>query len=181
VRGGAVTSAAPPSTAGSVSRFAARVLMVSGALLLMDAGTTLAWQEPISALLTARAQPGLEQQLDSAPVRTDQGSLRKGPGHYPDIELPGQSGTVGIAGHRTTYLAPFRTIDQLDRGAEIVVDMPYARFTYRVQKQEIVEPTQTEVVDDVGYPRLVMSACHPLYSAAQRIIVFARLDEVRPA
>lgn len=58
--------------------------------------------------------------------------------------------------------------------------MPYAQFTYRVHKQEIVEPTETDVVDDVGYPRLVLSACHPLYSAAQRIIVLARLDEVRP-
>ncbi len=112
---------------------------------------------------------------------TDTATLRKGPGHYPETRLPGQGGTVGVAGHRTTYLAPFRTIDELRRGERIILEMPYATFTYRVQKQEIVEPTQTSVIDDVGYERLVLSACHPLYSAEQRIIVFARLARVEPA
>ena len=55
--------------------------------------------------------------------------------------------------------------------------MPYGRFTYRVQRTRIVEPTAIEVTDPVGYDRLVLSACHPLYSAAQRIIVFARLEK----
>lgn len=105
---------------------------------------------------------------------TDPDDLRRGPGHYSDTPLPGQRGTVAIAGHRTTYGAPFRNIDQLDRGDAIVLQMPYGRFHYRVQKTEIVEPTQTEVTDPVGYNRLVLTACHPLYSAAQRIVVFAR-------
>jgi sortase A len=105
---------------------------------------------------------------------TGAGDLRKGPGHYPDTPLPGQRGTVAIAGHRTTYGAPFRTVDQLDRGDRIVIEMPYGRFVYRVEKLRIVEPTQTEVTHGVGYNRLVLTACHPLYSAAQRIVVFAR-------
>lgn len=105
---------------------------------------------------------------------TDPDDLRKGPGHYPDTPLPGQPGTVAIAGHRTTYGAPFRNIDKLDRGDDIVIQMPYGRFVYRVQKTQIVEPTQTEVTDPAGYKRLVLTACHPLYSAAQRIVVFAR-------
>ncbi len=105
---------------------------------------------------------------------TDPDDLRKGPGHYADTPLPGQRGTVAIAGHRTTYGAPFRNVDQLDRGDRIVLQMPYGRFVYRVQKTEIVEPSQTEVTDPVGYNRLVLTACHPLYSAAQRIVVFAR-------
>jgi len=104
--------------------------------------------------------------------------LRKGPGHYPETTFPGLSGTVAIAGHRTTYGAPFREIDQLRGGDEIVVEMPYGRFVYAVEKQQIVKPDAVWVTRDVGYDRLVLSACHPLYSAAERIVVFARLRSV---
>ena len=100
--------------------------------------------------------------------------LRKGPGHFPDTPLPGQRGTVGIAGHRTTYGAPFRTIDKLRRGDPIVVVMPYARFTYRVERTRIVNPKALWVTRRVGHDRLILSACNPLYSAKERIVVFAR-------
>ena len=106
---------------------------------------------------------------------TDPGSLRKGPGHYPGTPLPGEPGTVALAGHRTTYLAPFKTIDQLHPGDPVVLQMPYGSFTYRVQETRVVEPTAVWVTRNVGYQRLVLSACHPLYSASHRIIVFARL------
>ena len=109
---------------------------------------------------------------------TDTSSLQKGPGHYPETAFPGQGRTIGIAGHRTTYLAPFRKINEIADDDEIVLEMPYGTFTYTVEKHEIVEPTQVEIVDDVGYERLVITACHPLYSAAQRWAVFARLEEV---
>ena len=106
---------------------------------------------------------------------TDTASLRKGPGIYDEVPFPGAPGTTAIAGHRTTYLAPFRKIDELRKGDEIVVEMPYGRFTYEVQKRRIVAPTEVSVIKRVGYDRLVLSACHPLYSAAKRIVVFARL------
>jgi sortase A len=112
---------------------------------------------------------------------TDTVSLEKGPGHYPATALPGLGQTVAIAGHRTTYLAPFRRINELRPGDQIILSMPYARFTYVVQKTEVVLPTALWVTRDVGYERLVLSACHPLYSASHRIIVFARLQEVTPA
>lgn len=112
---------------------------------------------------------------------TDTGSLQKGPGHYPYTAFPGLGRTMAIAGHRTTYLAPFRHIDELRDGDPIVLNMPYGRFTYVVQYRRIVVPTALWVTHDVGYDRLVLSACNPLYSAAQRIIVFARLAEVQPA
>lgn len=111
---------------------------------------------------------------------TDEGSLEKGPGHYPTTAFPGIGQTVAIAGHRTTYLAPFRHIDSLVPGDRIVVKMPYAQFTYVVQYRKIVLPTALWVIDNVGYERLVLSACNPLYSAAQRIIVFARLQKEQP-
>ena len=109
---------------------------------------------------------------------TDVGTLRKGPGHYPGTVFPGQAGTVAIAGHRTTYLAPFRTINELKRGQRIVLKMPYGRFTYAVEKTQIVGPNAIWITRRVpGAPRLVLSACHPLYSASHRIVVFARLVE----
>jgi sortase A len=106
---------------------------------------------------------------------TDTTSLEKGPGHYPETPFPGQGGTVAIAGHRTTYLAPFRHIDSMKPGDPITLEMPYAHFFYRVQKTAIVEPSDVGIVRAVGYERLVLSACNPLYSAAQRFVVFARL------
>jgi sortase A len=109
---------------------------------------------------------------------TDTASLQKGPGHYPDTAFPGQGKTIGIAGHRTTYLAPFRKINDIADGDEITLEMPYGTFVYVVQKHEIVDPSQVEIVDDVGYERLVLTACHPLYSAAQRWAVFAKLERI---
>jgi len=111
---------------------------------------------------------------------TDGASLRLGPGHYPETTFPGLGGTVAIAGHRTTYLAPFRHVDDLRPGDAIVLVLPYARFAYAVQRTQIVPQNALWVTHDVGYERLVLSACHPLYSAAQRIIVFARLRSERP-
>jgi sortase A len=112
---------------------------------------------------------------------TDEPDLQKGPGHYPETPFPGLHGTVGIAGHRTTYLAPFRHIDSVEKGDRIYLEMPYAKFTYLVQKTEIVDPTDVQIVHPVGYERLVLSACHPLYSAEHRYIVFARMIRERLA
>jgi sortase A len=111
---------------------------------------------------------------------TDEASLEKGPGHYPGTAFPGLGQTVAIAGHRTTYLAPFRHLDALKPGDRIVLKMPYAMFNYTVQYRRIVLPTALWVTNNVGYERLVLSACNPLFSAAQRIIIFARLKSVTP-
>ena len=187
----------------AVLRFVASVMMVSGSLLILDAGVTLLWQEPLSWLLQGRQQGRLEDALANPPRRvlqkqplrgdaigrieiprigvsefvvegTDLESLRKGPGHYEDTPMPGERGTAAIAGHRTTYGAPFRKVDQLRRGDRVMVHLPDGRYVYRVESTRIVAPTATEVKRKVGYDRLILSACHPLYSAAQRIVVFAR-------
>ena len=105
---------------------------------------------------------------------TDEGDLQKGPGHYPDTPFPGMPGTVGVAGHRTTYLAPFNKLDKLRKGDEVRMQMPYATITYKVERTRIVLPTAVWVTNRVGYDRLVMTACHPKYSASHRIVVFAR-------
>ena len=183
------------------------VLILAGLLLLLDGAITLVWQEPVTAaiglirssdvstrylsyhsaplsrrqsvavhsLSSTRARIAYLARADLARVRdgdaigqidiprightynfiqgTDTGDLEAGPGHYPATALPGMNQTVGIAGHRTTYLG---------------------------QRHRIVLPSDVSVVDDVGYDRLVLSACNPIYSAAQRYIVFARLASEVP-
>ena len=109
---------------------------------------------------------------------TDTATLQKGPGHYPETPFPGEGGTTAVAGHRTTYLAPFRHLDQLDPGDVIEIEMPYANFAYRVQSTRVVDDSAVNIIHKVGYERLVLTACHPLYSAAQRIAAFAKLREV---
>jgi sortase A len=212
----------------------ANAMIVVGAFLLLDAGITLVWQEPFSAIYAHQRQHALQRRLDvldriqptpverhvlvkmSNPDRrvefaarafdrrthegdplgrlripkigvsavyvegTATGDLRSGPGHYPGTPLPGEHGTVGIAGHRTTYGAWFRRINQLEPGDPIEITMAYGRFTYRVERTRIVPPTALWVTHRVGYDRLILSACNPLYSAAQRIVVFARLVDTLP-
>jgi sortase A len=117
--------------------------------------------------------------LRSVVVRgTTASDLREGPGLLAGTPLPGQRGTTAIAGHRTTYGAPFRHLDALRRGDAITLRLPYGTFRYRVQDRRIVQPADLSVLRRVGHDRLVLSACHPLYSAARRIVVFARLTEV---
>jgi sortase A len=215
-------------------RTVSSVLIMSGALLLLDAGLTVAWQEPVSALYAQITQDRLGGELEDleraepTPIEqrvlrklpsqkrrtaflarslkrrlkegqaagrikipkigldyvvvdgTKASTLRKGPGFFPEAPYPGARGTAAIAGHRTTYAAPFRTIDKLERGNRIIVEMPYGRFTYEVERTRIVKPDALWVLQRTSYDRLVLSACHPLYSAAQRIVVFARLARTEP-
>jgi sortase A len=225
------TATRRPSRLRRALRALSSVMIVAGAILLADAGLTLLWQEPVSAVYAHLQQGRLSdrlEELERAPLEpaeqrvleripdpsrrlafrarafgrrldagdpmgrivmpsigvsdvfvegTGAGDLRTGPGHYPETPLPGERGTVAIAGHRTTYGAPFRRIDELGRGDRIELRMPYGRFVYRVERTRIVPPTETSVTARVEFDRLVLSACHPLYSAAKRIIVFARLEQ----
>lgn len=101
--------------------------------------------------------------------------LKKGPGHYPETPLPGQEGNAAIAGHRTTYGAPFNRIDELVAGDEILVETVQGDFRYLVTEQLIVSPSAVDVLEDKGDNRLTLTACHPKYSARQRIVVVAEL------
>jgi len=112
---------------------------------------------------------------------TGTGSLREGPGHYAGTTLPGLPGTVGLAGHRTTFLAPFRHLDSLRPGMHVRLTLPYGSFDYAVTGTRIVSPTSVWVVKSGRAQTLVMTACNPLYSDFQRIVVFARLVREEPA
>jgi len=104
--------------------------------------------------------------------------LSRGPGRYPETSLPGMGEVTAIAGHRTTFGAPFRKIDRLEAGDSITFELPYGTFEYRVFSHEIVDDADWSVIRGRGFDTLVLSACHPLYSASQRWIVYARLVEV---
>jgi sortase A len=210
-------------------------LILIGALALIDAGVTLVWQEPLSALYAKLRQDHLSGTLRAAERATptaverhalaslpderrriaflarelqrhagggsavgrivipridasyvvvkgtDTSDLESGPGIYSETNFPGVAGTTAIAGHRTTYLAPFRHIDALRPGNRILLNMPYAHFTYTVIAQRVVAPTDVRAaVANVGYSRLVLSACTPLFSAEKRLLVYARLTSTVP-
>jgi LPXTG-site transpeptidase (sortase) family protein len=106
-------------------------------------------------------------------------SLSKGPGRYGNTAFPGSGATVGIAGHRTTFSAPFRHIDSLRKGDTITLAMPYGTFTYRVRAHKIVKSNDWSIIKGVGHEQLVLSACHPLYSASHRYVIFADLVSIR--
>jgi sortase A len=228
-----------PRRRGRTSRRAWRALSIAliavGALALLDAGVTLVWQEPFSALYAKfrqdhlsgtlraaeRATPNAVEQraLASLPDErhrvaflaselqrhapngsavgrivipkinasyvmvkgTDTSDLESGPGIYSETSFPGIAGTTAIAGHRTTYLAPFHNINELSPGNHILLEMPYAHFTYTVIGQRVVLPSDVAAaVANVGYTRLVLSACTPLFSAEKRLLVYARLTKTVP-
>lgn len=216
-----------PGLKGHAARFAGRVMVTSGTLILAYGTVTLVWQDPVTAFVAshnqkqatrefdgllrdARAAGRLETQvaierdaaalnIDTPPGHalgridiarigahftvvqgTDESSLEKGPGHYMKSPLPGAAGnwTVGIAGHRTTYLAPFRHIDELQQGDPIVLRMPYATFRYAVYRSRVVDPGDQTILARKPYNRLALTACHPPFSAAHRLIVYAKLRSV---
>jgi sortase A len=127
--------------------------------------------------------------------------LEKGPGIYRETLFPGSGRAVAIAGHRTTFGAPFLKVDQLKAGDPIVLTMPYGRFTYKVTHTEIITPNDWSILEyGAAEPtraarqavkrtrrcvgtceHLVLTACHPKYSAAKRIAVYARLSKVELA
>ncbi len=114
--------------------------------------------------------------VDQAIVEgVDRDSLRKGPGHYPHSPLPGHAGNVSIAGHRTTYGAPFFDLDRLAPGDEIHVETLEGRFTYVVREQLVTAPDDVSVISATEDDRLTLTTCNPKYSAAERLIVVAEL------
>jgi sortase A len=107
----------------------------------------------------------------------DLSDLKKGPGHYPQTPLPGQAGNAGIAGHRTTFGAPFANVDKLAVGDDIFITTLQGKFTYKVTNSQIVAPSAIEVLQPHdGQNELTLTACHPKYSARQRIVISAALQ-----
>jgi sortase A len=111
---------------------------------------------------------------------TDHNSLTKGPGRDRRTYMPGEGQLIYIAGHRTTYLAPFAHIERLRSGDAVTLDVPYATFRYRVFKHRIVDAHEMSVLRSHGVEVVELQACHPRFFASQRYIAYARLVRVEP-
>ena len=111
---------------------------------------------------------------------TDHDSLKRGPGRDLRTYMPGQDRLVYIAGHRTTYLAPFSHIDDIRNGDYIRVEVPYGTFIYRAMRHEIVPATDIAMLNSPRHELLRLQACHPRFFATHRYIVDARLVSVQP-
>jgi sortase A len=107
---------------------------------------------------------------------TDSATLKRGPGRWAGRAsyMPGEGHLVYVAGHRTTYSAPFSRIDKLDPGDEVVLELPYATLEYRVTRHEIVRADELRVLRSSGREVLALQACHPRFFASHRYIAYAR-------
>ena len=105
---------------------------------------------------------------------TSAGDLRRGPGRHTDSFMPGEGELVYVAGHRTTYGAPFSSIDDLEPGDAVSLELPYGTVEYRVTKHRIVDDNDLSVLETRGREELVLQACHPRFFASQRYLVYAR-------
>jgi sortase A len=170
---------------------------------------TQQWEAPAASGTPA---PGSEQPAPATPVNEGEGvaiiripklgesyawvivegvnqsDLRLGPGHYPDSAGPGEVGNFAVAGHRTTYGAPFSGLDVLEAGDAVVVETADTYFTYRVDDSKIVLPTQVDVVLPVPEAPgetptealMTLTTCHPRYAATERLVVFSHLESQQP-
>jgi sortase A len=111
---------------------------------------------------------------------TDHGSLEKGPGRDLRTYMPGEGQLIYIAGHRTTYLAPFAHIDSMRRGDLVTLEVPYGSFVYRVFRKEIVASNDLAVLRSHGREVVALQACHPRFFATNRYIVWGRLVRIEP-
>lgn len=145
------------------------------------------WKEQDVAYWEALAQGGAFARIFADSIDLDavvvkghsRADLKKGPGWLDYTALPGPTGNVGIAGHRTTYGAPFGQIHRLSEGDTIDLYSPFRRYRYTVTGSERVTPDKVEVMAPTTTPQLTLSACDPPYSARYRLIVHAQLVEVR--
>jgi sortase A len=111
---------------------------------------------------------------------TDSDSLKRGPGRYLDSAMPGEGELVYVAGHRTTYGAPFSKINHLRKGDRVYLELPYGTFEYAITGHRIVSATQTSVLESKGFEQLALQACHPRFFATQRYIAYAKPVRVAP-
>ena len=131
--------------------------------------------QPIGRIVIGRI--GLKMMIVNG---TDHESLKRGPGRDLRTFMPGQNRLVYIAGHRTTYLAPFSHIDDIEPGDYIRLEVPYATFLYRATGHRIVKADDLSVLRSPRHEELELQACHPRFFATHRYIVYAHLVRVEP-
>ncbi|HEX9093973.1 MAG TPA: class E sortase [Coriobacteriia bacterium] len=168
--------------AGASSVLTPVSIATSGTVMDLDG-----WKEQDEAFWTKLPEGGAfgrivasAMGLDAVVVKgTRTADLRRGPGWIASTDLPGATGNVGISGHRTTYGHPFGRLDVLKAGDAIDLYSPYRRYRYVVDRTFVVTPDRVDVVAHTEEPKLTLTACHPPYSARYRLIVQAKLIDVR--
>ena len=157
--------------------------VTSGVPVAIDLSDEAIEQDPIPQPF--RGEPLLRLEIpeigrdDIVVPGVDLDDLKDGPGHYPDTPLPGQLGNAAIAGHRTTYGAPFFDVDQLEPGDEIITTLLNGdRFVYEVTSTQVVSASDYWVVTtrDPNIAELTLTSCHPKYTARDRIVVHSVLN-----
>jgi sortase A len=166
------TTAAPATTVSPATTIGAATTVPATTTPPAPTRPEFADGDPVARLEIPRM--GLDEIVVSG-VGVD--DLKKGPGHYSQTPLPGEHGNAAIAGHRTTYGAPFLDIDNLKPGDQVVATTYAGRFVYTVTGSTIVPPSEISVLDDTPDDRITLTSCDPKYSATNRIIVTAAFDE----
>ena len=104
--------------------------------------------------------------------------LEYGPGYILGTSLPGSGGNFAIAGHRTTYGAPFGNLDRVKIGETIIFQTNTNQYKYKIVDLKIVSPDDNYVLDNYGDDRITLTTCHPKFSAKQRLVVVGQLEKV---
>jgi sortase A len=192
VLGGAATSVAPvtsaPVTSVPVTSVPAAVTSATGGTTTAPASTgtisTVVLPRPLAPPDPDATEPLVEiGRIEIARIGIDMpmyegitlGTLDAGPGHWPGSAMPGQIGNVVVAGHRVSHSRPFRDIDQLQAGDEVVLTTADGRFVYLVDSTEVVEPEAIRVVEQTPASTATLFACHPPGSTEYRYVVHLTL------
>jgi sortase A len=172
--------AAPPTTAAAPSTTTSARVNPIATTIATTTTSTIALPQPIAPPDPNADEPLVEiGRIEIPRISVDRpvyegitlGTLDNGPGHWPGSAMPGQIGNVVVAGHRVSHSGPFRNIDQLQPGDEVVLTTVDGRFVYVVSGSEVVEPTAIEVIDQTPAATATLFACHPPGSTTYRYIV----------
>ena len=171
-----------------VARVSVLVLVVGAVMmafpLLTDVWAQMTQDRLAGVGLGAEGGPVLRLQIPRLDVDvmvadgTSQRDLRAGVGHYPSSASPGERGNVAIAGHRTTFGAPFADLEQLEKGDRVILTTASDRYVYEITRTNwVVSPLDWSPIRDFNRTGsfVTLTSCHPEGSASSRIAVRARL------
>lgn len=159
------TTTAPPATVAAVDETRDRPV---------DAPANSYANEPIREIGTIEIPKiGLVHRvMEGVTLR----NIDLGPSHWPGTAMPGQPGNAVFAGHRVTHTHPFRDIDQLVPGDQVIFTIGGVRSVYVVTGHEVVRPSETGIVAQTATPTATLFACHPPHSATYRYVVHLALS-----
>jgi sortase A len=193
------TVAAPTdtATAATAATTAAATTTVAVTLPVTDAPTTTAAPVTIATTTSAATLPqplpapnpnGPDPAMELGTIQIPKlgldrplwegvtlATLNRGPGHWPGTAMPGEAGNVVIGGHRVSHDKPFRHIDQLVPGDQILMTFNGVPSTYLVTGAQVVTPNDTWVINQTPEHTATLFACHPPGSTKFRYVVFAKL------